>query len=142
MVDSKTVEEYIQDFSRFFSDANPGSTGRDAAGLIPLRIQAYYPRAEEVGSTATVVIRRQKGNLETYMIRWVKSGTPLTKIGPTPFPQIAGKAPRRAAPAPKVATRADYRRAVVYLQKMELPDAEERVELCRAAAGIHSSGGF
>src|SRR5258708_36858321 len=43
MVDNKTTDEYIQDFSRFFSDANPISTKRDAAGLIPLRIQAYDP---------------------------------------------------------------------------------------------------
>ena len=125
MVDNKTTDEYIQDFSRFFSDANPLSTKRDAAGLIPLRIQAFDPRAEEVGGTATVVIRRQKGNLETYMVPWLKSGTPLTNIGQVPFPQRAGQAPRRTAPAPNQAPRKDYRQALVYLQKMHLPMQKE-----------------
>ncbi len=119
MVDNRTTDDYIQDFSRFFSDANPTSTSRDAAGLIPLRIQQIDPRAEELGETATVVIRRQKGNLETYVIPWEKFGTPLTKIGPVPFPQSAK--PRRAAPSPGQSQRRDYRHPLLYLQHMKLP---------------------
>ena len=142
MVDNKTVEEYIQEFPKFFSDANPGSTSRDAASLIPLRIQAFYPRAEEVGSTATVVIRRQKGNLETYMIRWVKSGTPLTKIGPTKFPQIAGRPSRRAAPTTKPAARNDYRSAVVYLQKMRLPTPKNVLNFAALQPVFNLPAGF
>ena len=120
MVDNRTPDDYIKDFSRFFSDANPVSTSRDAAGLIPFRVQALEPRAEAVGATATVVIRRQKGDLETFVIPWDKSGTPLTQIGKSPLPQRAGQQPRNTTqnPHPKPG---DYRVPLRYLQKMVLP---------------------
>lgn len=89
MVDNQTTAEIMTNLSRFFSDANPVSTSRDAAGYVPFRAQSIDPRAEELGATATVVIRRQAGNLETYLAPWVKSGTPLTKISLSPNPQIA-----------------------------------------------------
>lgn len=100
MVDNRTPDDLIRDFSRFFSDANPLSTRRDAAGLIPVRIQAFDPRAEELGDNATVVIRRQNGNLETYTIKWVKFGTPLTQNGPVPTPRGAGRLATRAEANP------------------------------------------
>jgi Peptidase family S41 len=126
MVDNRTTDEYIKDFSRFRSDANPISTGREMAGLIPLRVQSIDPRAEEVGATATVVIRRRKGsNLETYVIPWMKSGTPLTKIGPVPFPQRAGKSPRAVGAGTSQPRRPDYRQPLLYLGKMILPDRKQ-----------------
>jgi hypothetical protein len=120
MVDNETTDKFITDFSRFFSYANPVSTSRFAVGLIPFREQAIDPKAEALGATATVVIRRQKGNLETYTIPWVKSGTPLTEIGPVPFPHIAkpyGQVASAAGknPFPK------YRQPLLYLQWMHSP---------------------
>lgn len=119
MVDNETTDDYIKDFSRFFSDANPTSTGRDSVGFIPFRIQAIDPRAETLGATATVVIRRQAGNLETYTVPWVKSGTPLTQVGPSPFPQKAGKhSTRREAAPPGVP---EYMMPLRILRKAHLP---------------------
>jgi Peptidase family S41 len=120
MVDSTTTAEYITNLSQFFSDANTASTNRDAAGYIPFRVQTIDPRAEAVGVTASVVIRRQAGNLETYTIPWLKSGTPLTKIGPVPFPQ-------QTAPTQKLAARSippntpGYRLPLLYMHKSRLP---------------------
>jgi len=121
MVDSQTTDELIQSQSQFFSDANPRSTSRDAADLIPFRIQAYDPKAEAVGATATVVIQRQKGNLETYMIPWQKSGTPLSQIGPSQFPQIAGKHSRMAPMKNTPTGKPNIRQSLLYLQNMRLP---------------------
>jgi hypothetical protein len=65
------------------------------------------------------VIRRQAGNLETYTIPWSISGTPLTKIGPVPFPQ-------QTAPSAKITKRnippktSGYR-APLYLTRSRLP---------------------
>jgi C-terminal processing protease CtpA/Prc len=127
MVDGRTPDDYIKDFSRFRSSANPISTSRETAGRIPLRLQYLDPRAEELGSAATVVIRRQAGNLETYTIPWVKSGTPLTKIGPTPTPQKAGKNPRLASPISTWPSVPEYLRPLLYLRKPMHLTAKEAV---------------
>jgi peptidase S41-like protein len=124
-VDNRTTDDLIKDFSRFFSDANPISTGRDAAGLIPFRIQQLIPRSEEVGDSATVVIRRQSGNLETYTIKWVKSGTPITQVGPVPNPHVArpnaaqkhDTLPGDSTPDPQY-----YLHPLRYLSKVRLPN--------------------
>ncbi|HYL79154.1 MAG TPA: S41 family peptidase [Bryobacteraceae bacterium] len=118
-VDNRGVNDLIADFSRFFSDANPLSTGRDAAGLIPFRIQQIIPRSVELGDTSTVVIRRQSGNLETYTIPWVKSGTPIIKVGPVPTPHGTVRAdtlPGDATPDPEA-----FLHPLRYLQRMHLP---------------------
>ncbi len=39
MVDGETSADIITNLSQFFSDANPASTSRDAAGYIPFRVQ-------------------------------------------------------------------------------------------------------
>ncbi len=71
------------------------------------------------------MIRRQAGNLETYTIPWAKSGTPLTKIGPVPFPQqtaltqklaarnIPPNTPGYRAPMYQVKSRLPFKRAVL-----------------------------
>src|ERR1017187_841859 len=119
MVDNQTSSEIMTNLSQFFSDANPVSTSRDAAGYVPFRAQTIDPRAEAVGATATVVIRRQAGNLETYTIPWVTSGTPLTKVGPVPFPQKT--APRLATANNIPPNTPAYRLPMFYLQKSRLP---------------------
>ena len=126
MVDGRIPDDFIKDFSRFRSSANSVSTSRETVGRIPVRYQEIDPRAEALGATATVVIRRQAGNLETYSIPWVKSGTPLTQIGPTPSPQKAGKNPRLASPG-KEAPRS---RVSQHVKRSEQP-------LCKAVVPFH-----
>jgi len=53
------------------------------------------PHAIDVGDSATVVIRRQSGAVETYMIPWQKTGTPL-EVGPLakkPAPKPTAEGP-------------------------------------------------
>jgi C-terminal processing protease CtpA/Prc len=120
-VDGQTTADIIANLSQFFSDANPASTSRDAAGGIPLRQQAFDPLAEAVGATATVVIRRQAGNLETYTVPWVTFGTPLTKVGPVPFPQSTQPSSRLTKRSSVPPNTPAYRLPIFYLQKSRLP---------------------
>jgi len=97
-VDGKTAEEWISDLRRFIGNANERSNRRTAAGRIVNRSQSFYPRAHEVGRTASVVIRRASGDLETYDIRWLKTGLPTEKFGPAPSPLFSrfGRTPAGA----------------------------------------------
>ncbi|MBI3679827.1 MAG: PDZ domain-containing protein [Acidobacteria bacterium] len=87
-VDGRTVEEWISLLSKYAIAANERSTRRSAAARITNRSQSVQPRAHEIGDTASVVIRRQNGNLETYTISWLKQGTPLLAVGPVPSPKM------------------------------------------------------
>ena len=88
-LDGKSVEEWITIISKFRKYGNPVTTRRNAAGLITQRSQSSYPRASELGDTATVVIRRANGDLETYKLPWTKTGVPVAKAGPIPMPRAA-----------------------------------------------------
>ena len=86
-VDGETAEAWTSRVARLQSFANPSATRRWALDQITFRVQQVIPRAPEVGVRATVVVRRATtGTLETYTIPWLKSGTPLTQIGPVPTP--------------------------------------------------------
>lgn len=153
-VDGKTAEEWIREFSRYQTAANPRSTRRVAAGLIPIRRQSLYPRAHEVGEVATVVLRRFDGGLETYRIPWAKSGLPLRVVGPAPLPGAQSKAVERAL----IAEKPEYLRFLERLQRVEVaPRAvlgfgartpifempnEFQQRLGRAAADFFFSGTF
>lgn len=84
-VDGVAVEQWLQDFGKYTPQGNPVSTRRLAAARITTRPQSRMPHASDVGTTATVRIRRMNGSLETYTIPWVKTGTPL-RVGPVPSP--------------------------------------------------------
>jgi C-terminal processing protease CtpA/Prc len=85
-VDRVSAEDWIKRISAWRKYGNPVSTRRLAAGQITFRSQPTFPRAHEIGDTATVEIRRASGALETYTIRWAKAGLPVTTVGPVPFP--------------------------------------------------------
>lgn len=63
------------------------SQRRLAAGAITDRYQGWMPIATSIGKDASVVIRRQNGNMETYTITWDLFGTPITKEGPVDSPR-------------------------------------------------------
>jgi hypothetical protein len=84
-LDGKPVEEWITEFSKYRSMANPVTTRRNSADAITFRTQSTYPRAALVGPTATVEIRRASGALESYELRWQTSGVSVqSEIGPLP----------------------------------------------------------
>lgn len=85
-LDGLTAEEWLQRLSKYRVSANPRSTRRLAAELITIRVQSLIPWAAQIGETATVVIRRASGALETYEIPWDKFGEPVEEIGPVPSP--------------------------------------------------------
>src|SRR5882724_1776917 len=81
-VDGKSAADWIKELGKYNSFANQRSTDRNSASLITFRPQVIYPRAMEIGDTATVIIRRKStGSLQTYTMAWEKSGLPITVIG-------------------------------------------------------------
>ena len=86
-VDGVDGNQLLQDFAKYGRQGNPLSTRRLAAARITIRPQSRMPHAVDLGDTATVVIRRQNGNLETYAIPWIKTGTPV-QVGPVPSPKL------------------------------------------------------
>jgi hypothetical protein len=88
-VDGKTVADWLVEFGKYSSYANPRSSNRYNAILITHRIQGIYPRAVEIGDNATVVIRRKSsGNMQTYTLPWTTSGTPFFMNGPVSSPVV------------------------------------------------------
>ena len=86
-VDGVPVEQLLQDFAKYAPQGNPVSTRRMAAQRITTRSQARMPHASDLGEAAIVLIRRQNGDLETYTIPWIKTGTPVL-VGPVPMPRL------------------------------------------------------
>ena len=86
-VDGVSGEQLLQDFAKYAPQSNPVSTRRMAAQRITTRPQSRMPHAADLGDTATVRIRRLNGNIETYTIPWIKTGTPL-RVGPVPSPKL------------------------------------------------------
>ena len=119
-VDRKSVEDLIQEFSRLRRRGNPTHTRRASADLITFRPQQVIPRAVELGETASMVIRRQNGNLETYTVPWTKTGYPLINIGPVPKPG-ASTTSDFSAPSPSEQT-PDYLRPLLELQNFRAPE--------------------
>ena len=117
-VDGKSSGDWITEFNRFRQWGNPGTTRRYSADLITFRPQAIYPRAVEVGASATVVVRRANGDLETYTLPWTKTGTPVTKIGPVPSPHAI----RAGTKAQADDTMPDYMKPLMELQNWRAPD--------------------
>jgi C-terminal processing protease CtpA/Prc len=119
-VDRKSVEDLIQEFSRLRRRGNPSTTRRANADLITFRPQAIIPRAVELGDTASMVIRRQNDNLETYSVPWTKTGYPLINIGPVPKPgapavsDFSVSSPSEPTP--------DYLRPLLELQNFRVPE--------------------
>lgn len=91
-IDGKSVGDLLTELSKIDSYANPLSTRRWAADKLTFRSQGQLPRAPELGDTADVVIKLKSGATATYPIKWIKSGTPVKKIGPVLSPRMARSA--------------------------------------------------
>ena len=121
-VDGQDVENLIAQFSKYLMQSNPRSTRRQAASRIVTRAQSRIPKAVEVGDSASVVIRRATGTLETYTIPWVKSGIPV-EVGPVPMPHSKGSSHgvRAAAEDDPVP---DYMQPLLELQNSSVSDTD------------------
>jgi hypothetical protein len=83
-VDGVSSEEWITRLSVWRQYGNPASTRRLSAGKITVRRQSDFPRAAEIGDSASVEIRRASGVVERYTIPWSKTGLAVTTVGPVP----------------------------------------------------------
>ena len=97
-VDGVPAEELIERFKKYFPEGNDRAARRIAAARLGSRLQAYMPHATDVGASASVVIRRQSGALETYTIPWNKTGVPL-EVGPVPSPTFTTSLPKEKSAA-------------------------------------------
>src|SRR5436190_13554305 len=107
-VDGVAVQKLLQDYAKYAVQSNPISTQRLAAARITIRPQSVIPHATDAltSKTASVVIKRQNGNLETYTIPWSATGTPL-EVGPVPSPKsVASRA--KASMAAAASAEPDY----------------------------------
>jgi hypothetical protein len=70
-VDGRTSEAWIRYFSRFRQQGNPRSTRRLNADFLTRRPQSRVPRAIDLPDEAVIVVERESGLLETYVIPWL-----------------------------------------------------------------------
>ncbi len=92
-VDGKPVTDWIDQFSKLHTYANPRYTRRIATDALTFRWQQEIAAAGLLADEAVVEIRRATGTLETYKIDWQKNGTPITRLAT--MPGFFGREPRR-----------------------------------------------
>jgi hypothetical protein len=63
--------------------------------MITDRFQGWYPRANNIGANATIVVKQQDGKTATYTIPWDVSGTSVTAEGPVQSPAISASSAAR-----------------------------------------------
>jgi len=125
-VDGKTVADWLVEFGKYSSYANPRSSNRYNSILITRRVQSIYPRSVEIGDNATVVIRRKStGNTQTYTLAWTTTGTPFTVNGPVSSP-IVTSAPGAQAKLKSLADSGPpHSKYLLSLHNNRLPAAKE-----------------
>jgi C-terminal processing protease CtpA/Prc len=96
-IDGQDAQKILDGLLRYEIGANPRSTRRLAAVLLPLRPQSLMPHAADVPDISSVVFRTPSGDLQTYAIPWLKTGLPLTAVGQYITPGDSGAAVRPAA---------------------------------------------
>ncbi len=80
-LDGKPAIEVARELEKLVGWGNPRAILRWAIQNITLRYQADHPFAVDLPAESTVVIRRQSGELETYKIKWEKSGYEVRNLG-------------------------------------------------------------
>lgn len=113
-VDGTSVADWITKLQPYAvnGSANAVSRNRLAASMMIDRYQGFYPFSQ-VGTSASVVVKRQSGNVETYSIDWQVFGTPLVNDGRLPDPTITSTAhARRNSGSSDSATAQHFRQAM------------------------------
>jgi hypothetical protein len=100
-VDGEDALELAARLAKYAAQGNPRAALRQGAARIASRAQSRFPHAPDLPDTATIVVKRQSGAVETYTIPWLKTGTPI-EVGPVPSPMARAKslAAVRTAAAP------------------------------------------
>jgi C-terminal processing protease CtpA/Prc len=90
-VDGESTADLIRKYRKYSIFANPRSTERSAAGRIVSRSQIVIPSLTSLPERSIIEIRRSSGDIETFEIPWIKTGSPRTTFGRgvTPGPRGA-----------------------------------------------------
>ena len=110
-VDGQPVEDLLKAFAKYSPQSNPRSARRQTAARLATRSQPRMPFAVRLGEAAVIEVRRDRGNVETYTIPWLKTGTPVV-AGPVPFPRMAAL----DLPAAEIEDQPDYLKTLNELQ--------------------------
>src|SRR6266567_5577949 len=121
-VDGQNVQDLIQQFSKYAVAANPRSTARNAASLIGFRPQGLMPHAVDLGDSASLLIQRQDGSQQLFMIPWQKSGLPMMRVGPVPNPRNNNKPALLDLPTNPFTGEPDYMAPLRDLRNCRLPN--------------------
>src|SRR5262249_15482615 len=89
-IDGEDVQSITDRLAKYFPQGNPRASRRQGAQRLTSRSQVRVPHAPDVPDSSTIVIRRQSGDVETYTIPWLKTGTPM-EVGPVPSPKSSGR---------------------------------------------------
>ncbi|MBI4905021.1 MAG: PDZ domain-containing protein [Acidobacteria bacterium] len=108
-IDGRPAGEMIDELKRFLGDGNATSARRLGAFFLTLRIQAYYPRAAEIGESAKLVFKTKSGATVNADVPWQKFGLPYMSGASLPDPSgsavwKAGTRPGLAAPQSRILT--------------------------------------
>ena len=80
-LDGRPVMDIAQELLKVEGWGNPRAALRYAIQGITLRPQASRPFAVDLPNESSAVIRRQDGTLETYKIKWDKTGLAIRNLG-------------------------------------------------------------
>ena len=122
-VDGKSMDEWIAYFSRFRQWGSPLTTRRSAADAITYRPSSLYARALELGDSATVVVNRANGAMESYTVPWTKTGYPGANIGPVPSPKARPSPSASVSPASRQDS-PDYMALLNQMRNWRLPETD------------------
>ena len=101
-IDGVAAGDLIQSLTKYAVAANDRSTARIAADYLAYRDQSIMPHAHLTPDVSTVVVNRA-GSSQTFLVPWVKSGTPITVVGPVISPHANSAAPVQASPKTEAA---------------------------------------
>ncbi len=85
-IDGKAAADLMQGYAKYGVRSNPRTEQAYAASYLTYRPQSVLPHAVDTPDSSVFVIRRQSGAMETYTIKWVKTGVPLMADGPVSSP--------------------------------------------------------
>lgn len=96
-IDGKSMQDWIKELDPYTANggSNAVSRARIAANMAIDRYQGWWvtsPLSMGDKTSATLVVKRQSGDSETYEVKWQILGTPVMGEGPIPaFPNAAVK---------------------------------------------------
>ena len=109
-IGGRPVEEILTELTKQRGFGNERGRRRIAADALVFRSQVFYPKTVDLPDETDVVINRAAtSEMETYTLKWVKTGVPLRQVSPVPTPFYGVTAP----PATNATSiEADYQKAL------------------------------